>query len=327
MLQFKLKQREKMKPDSTSAALILSRKIRGIFWLILGMILMGLSPIKIPQTQVITHLLITPETLKNIPLEQRVLIDTRSKFNFLMGHIPGAINLSSWRKFTSKKDGIEGFLIEDKIFISKALASAGISPNETIIIYGDPEDPWRTDGRFFWMFERYGFTKVAILDGGLDAWKTSGGTVENGFQKERKITKLGPEDINLNPQVIADKYLINNVLNDTNYVLIDNRTQKEYQGSTPYGSSRGGHIPNAIHIHWPDFFNQNGTLKSVADLSRLLQKTGIKPHQEVIVYCTGGIRSAMAYFVFRYLGFKVRNYDGSWWDWSHDNNLPIETSG
>ena len=111
-----------------------------------------------------------------------------------------------------------------------------------------------------------------------------------------------------------------------NYILIDNRTQKEYHGAIPYGSPRGGHILNAIHIHWPDFFNQDGTLKSKPDLTGLIQKAGIQPHQEIIVYCTGGVRSAMAYFVFSYLGFKVRNYDGSWWDWSQDPNLPIEVS-
>jgi thiosulfate/3-mercaptopyruvate sulfurtransferase len=121
--------------------------------------------------------------------------------------------------------------------------------------------------------------------------------------------------------------LINKVFSDSNYVLIDNRTQKEYQGATPYGSTRGGHIPNAKHIHWPDFFTDEGRLKSATDLTKLLQKAGVRSGQEVIVYCTGGVRSAMAYFVFRYLGFKVRNYDGSWWDWSHDPNLPIETSG
>jgi thiosulfate/3-mercaptopyruvate sulfurtransferase len=121
--------------------------------------------------------------------------------------------------------------------------------------------------------------------------------------------------------------LINNVLLNKKYVLIDNRTQKEFQGATPYGSDRGGHIPNAKHIHWPDFFKINGTLKSTIDLSHLLQSAGVRSDQEVIVYCTGGVRSAMAYFVFRYLGFKVRNYDGSWWDWSKDSNLPIETSG
>ncbi len=312
-----------MKPDSTSAARNLSRKIRGVFYLLAGMILMGLSPQKNPSSE----LLLTPTALKNIPAEQRVIIDTRAKWKFLSGHIPGAINMSNWREFTTKKNGVKGILIEDKTFISDTFSALGLNPEQTIIIYGEPSDPWRTDGRFFWMFERYGFSKVALLDGGLDTWKKSGGTVERGFQKGPKFTKLTPESLKLNPKTIADKSLISNVLSDKNYVLIDNRTLKEFQGATPYGSSRGGHIPNAKHIHWPDFFKSDGTLKSANDLSHLLQNAGVQSGQEVIVYCTGGVRSAMAYFVFRYLGFKVRNYDGSWWDWSQDSNLAIETSG
>ena len=316
-----------MKPDSTSAALILSSKITMVFWLVSGLFLMASSPIQSQQIQVIPELLVTPETLQNIPSEHRVIVDTRSKFKFLMGHIPGAVNLNNWRDFTTKKNGIKGMLIDDKDFIAHALGSEGLSPTKSIIIYGDPGNPWRTDGRFFWMFERYGFKKVAILDGGMDAWKASNGPVESGFQEKRKDAKLNPNDINLTSDVIAGKYLINNILNNKDYILIDNRTHKEYLGATPYGSSRGGHIPNAIHIHWPDFFNKDGTLKSASDLSRLLGASGVKSHHEVIVYCTGGVRSAMAYFVFRYLGFKVRNYDGSWWDWSRDSKLPIETRG
>ena len=68
-------------------------------------------------------------------------------------------------------------------------------------------------------------------------------------------------------------------------------------------------------------------LKTANELSRLLEKEGVLYGKEIVVYCTGGVRSAMAYFVFRYLGFRVRNYDGSWWDWSQDFKLPIEISG
>jgi thiosulfate/3-mercaptopyruvate sulfurtransferase len=312
-----------MNPDITSAARNLSRKIRGIFYLLSGMLLMGLSPNKSP----IPELLLTPITLKKIPVKQRVIIDTRAKWKFLTGHIPTAISLSNWREFTTKKNGIRGILIEDKTFISDTFSSLGLNPKQSIIIYGEPSDPWRTDGRFFWMFERYGFTKVSILDGGLDAWKESGGTVEKGYQKRRDFSKITPEILKLNSETIAYKRLVKKVLFDKNYILIDNRTQKEFQGATPYGSERGGHIPNAKHIHWPDFFKKDGTLKTYKDLSHLLQNAGVQPDQEVIVYCTGGVRSAMAYFVFRYMGYKVRNYDGSWWDWSQDSNLPIETSG
>ncbi|MEC9423925.1 MAG: sulfurtransferase [Nitrospinota bacterium] len=316
-----------MKPDTTSATLILSRKIREVLMALLGIFLIGLALPQNQQAQINTKLLITADTLKKLPPEQRVIIDTRSKIKFLMGHIPGSINLSNWKEFTSKSSSIRGLLINDENLISNILRSLGLDPEQSIIIYGDPTDPWRTDGRFFWMFERYGFTDVSILDGGIKAWKKIGEKLENGFQRKRKLSKITPDKIHLNSKVIADKYLIKNVLNDKSYVLIDNRTQEEYRGSTPYGSPRGGHIPNALHIHWPDFFKRNGMLKTTNELSRLLEKEGVSYGKEIVVYCTGGVRSAMAYFVFRYLGFKVRNYDGSWWDWSQDSNLPIEISG
>ena len=294
---------------------------------VLGIFLISLTSPQNQQAQINTNLLVTGDTLINLPPEQRVIVDTRSKIKFLMGHIPGAINLSNWKEFTEKTKRVKGMLINDESFISNTFRNLGLDPEQQVIIYGDPRDPWRTDGRFFWMFERYGFAHVSILDGGIKAWEKIGGKLETGFQKEKKLIEIPPKKIHLNSDVIADKYLIKKVLNDKNYVLIDNRTLEEYQGSTPYGSRRGGHIPNAIHIHWPDFFERDGKLKTSNELSNLLEKEGVLYGKEVVVYCTGGVRSAMAYFVFRYLGFKVRNYDGSWWDWSEDSNLPIEISG
>jgi thiosulfate/3-mercaptopyruvate sulfurtransferase len=105
--------------------------------------------------------------------------------------------------------------------------------------------------------------------------------------------------------------------------IIDTRTLKEFQGSTPYGSQKGGHIPGAIHIDWRDFFDKEGLLKNRNALVSALKQYDISAKKEVVVYCTGGVRSAMAYFVLKYLGIKARNYDGSWWDWSAAK-LPAE---
>ena len=176
------------------------------------------------------------------------------------------------------------------------------------------------------MFERFGFNKVSILEGGLESWKTSGSRLEFGQGKQSAKSPLTSKDIRLNPDVSADQEWIMERLGSKNLAIIDNRTREEYHGATPYSSPRGGHIPTAVHIHWPDFFLSNGYMKSKNELLNILNQFNITHEKEVIVYCTGGVRSAMAYFVLRHLGFKVRNYDGSWWDWSQNPKLPIELS-
>jgi len=310
-----------MKPDSTSGAHILSRKIRVTTLLILGLFLTAIHP---PQSLAGKGVLMTPAMLNAIPQNQRVVVDTRPAWKFLLGHIPGAVNLDDWWEFTHKLDGVKGLLKDDKNFIAEKLGPLGFSLEKTIVIYGEPDDPWRTDGRFFWMFEYYGFQKVSLLDGGFANWKRGNKKIARGLQR-----KPSPQPgsalntINLNNEVIADKYLLKNDFSSKKITIIDNRTQREFEGATPYGSPRGGHIPGAIHIHWPHFFQADGTLKTPSDLNALLRQKKIPPDQEVIVYCTGGVRSAMAYFVFRYLGYKVRNYDGSWWDWSR-SSFPVE---
>jgi thiosulfate/3-mercaptopyruvate sulfurtransferase len=271
------------------------------------------------------ELLMTPAMVSAIPEHQKVVVDTRSSWKFLISHIPGAINFGDWQEFTHEVNGVKGLLKEDKSFIANKLGPLGFSSDKTIVIYGESNDPWRTDGRFFWMFERYGFQKVALLDGGIDSWKQADKKIQRGQQHSTLQSSLTAKNINLNSQVVADKLLIKKVLSDKNFKIIDNRIRKEFDGTTPYGSPRGGHIPNAIHIHWPEFFQTNGNLKTLPALNSLLDLNKIHPDQEIIVYCTGGVRSAMAYFVFRYMGYKVRNYDGSWWDWSQ-SSLPIEVN-
>ncbi len=315
-----------MKSDLTSEHHILSRKIKVLCNATLFTILLGFTTVLPLSVAADVDVLIAPETLRLIPRKQVVLVDTRSSFKYLLGHIPDAVHLGNWEDFTRRVDGVRGLLIEDKEFIAERLKAFGVTRNKTIVFYGEPSDPWRADGRFLWMFERYGFDRVAILEGGLVGWQKTGGTIERGRGDKPSPSSLAAGDIHLSDLVAADQEWIVKRLGSNNLAIIDNRTRKEYDGAVPYGSARGGHIPNAIHIHWPDFFSSDGSIKSKEALTRLLEHYGIRSEQEIVVYCTGGVRSGMAYFVFRFLGNKVRNYDGSWWEWSLNPKLPVETS-
>ena len=313
-----------MKPEYTSGRGLLSRKNRVRLAALLALWVTGLQIARADNTLKNNPVLIQVQELKSLPENKAVLIDTRSSWRYFLGHIPGAVNLNDWQDLTVNINGSKGMLNENPAFIVNRLQSLGVDKSKRIVVYGDPSDPWRTDGRFFWMFERYGFSSVSLLEGGLEAWKRSGARVERGKGRPISPSKLSIKDIRLNPDVVADSKWVKDRLNSGNIAIIDNRTKKEYDGATPYGSSRGGHIPKAVHIHWPEFFTGAGNLKNRETLTGMLDRYGIHSENEIVVYCTGGVRSAMAYFVFRYLGFSVRNYDGSWWDWSRQPNLPVE---
>ena len=303
----------------------MSRKIKAGF---LTVSILAFTIMGVPQPALSApdfELLITPNQVQSLAENERVVIDTRPSWKYMLGHIPGAINLSSWKEFTLKSNGVAGQINQDKEFIVQKLRALGIDPRKTIVIYGDLSDKWRTDGRFFWMFEFYGFKQVALLKGGFQNWEKVGFPKQRGFGSSPKLSVLKTSDIHFNRDIMAEQKWIASRLGSQGVVLIDNREKHEFDGATPYGSSRGGHIPGALHIDWREFFTPEGNLKPREALDALLKSKGIQPNQEIVVYCTGGVRSAMAYFVFRQLGYKVRNYDGSWWDWSHNPKLPIES--
>ena len=55
------------------------------------------------------------------------------------------------------------------------------------------------------------------------------------------------------------------------------------------------------------------------------EKAGVTVDDDFTVYWTMGIRSGYASMILRAVGFdKVRNYEGSIYEWSGDSNMPME---
>ena len=92
---------------------------------------------------------------------------------------------------------------------------------------------------------------------------------------------------------------------------------KEYEGATLYGEAQGGRLPGAINIPYTELFQEDGTLKSNEEITLMYEENGIKKDDQVVTYCTGGIRSAYAQLVLEMCGYEnTYNYCQSFWRWA-----------
>jgi len=64
--------------------------------------------------------------------------------------------------------------------------------------------------------------------------------------------------------------------------------------------------------------------KSPEKIRAMCAEYGLYPDDDIIIYCFKGARVSNTYIAMHLAGFKhLRNYLGSWNEWSKDNNLPI----
>ena len=74
--------------------------------------------------------------------------------------------------------------------------------------------------------------------------------------------------------------------------------------------------------------SDDGTILSRRDVHEVLRGLKLTEDSEIVTYCTGGVRSAFVQAVLVHYGYSnVRNYDGSWWEWSQEESLPVERGG
>ncbi|WP_101772785.1 sulfurtransferase [Peptostreptococcus faecalis] len=251
--------------------------------------------------------------------DKLLIIDARTDKEYGKGHIPGAINVS-WQML-AKMDGKAGDkdwgTLQDAATLSKTLGDLGISKEKQVVVYGN-KDAWGEDGRVVWSLKRAGID-ARMLNGGIDLWSSEKKDVTKDIPEikkvEVKIDKIDP-DINISTDELKKEY--------DNLKIIDTREKDEYDGATKFGEARGGHLPKSINIPFNKFYNDDATIKSNDEIIKIMDESGIKKDDDIVTYCTGGIRSAHMALALKNAGYeKVRNYDSSFYEWAADESNEV----
>jgi thiosulfate/3-mercaptopyruvate sulfurtransferase len=239
------------------------------------------------------------------------------------GHVEGA---TAWNWQTELQDAIRRDLAEPKAF-EELLGKAGISPDTTIVLYGDNNN-WFAAWAF-WQLKYYGHEKVLLMNGGRKKWLEEKRPITND---KPTVTPASYKTKAPNAAIRAKRDQVFDAIDKHTAQLVDVRSVDEFTGKiiAPPGmtetAQRGGHIPTAANIPWAQAVKEDGTFKSADDLKQLYGAKGINGQKDVIAYCRIGERSSHTWFVLKYLlGFNnVRNYDGSWTEWGNLVGAPIE---
>ncbi|MBT9582275.1 sulfurtransferase [bacterium] len=213
----------------------------------------------------------------------------------------------------------------------KLCSRVGITPETTVVFYGDKSNWWAAYA--LWVFALFGHKKVRLMDGGRLKWDKEKRPLTRDVPKFEATAYQACQDRD-DETVRALRDVVMTHVKEKK-PLIDVRSPAEFTGERLHmedypneGALRGGHIPGAKSVPWSKAIHpDDGTFKTAEELRQLYAvEQGVKPEDDVVVYCRIGERSSLTWFVLTYLlGYqKVRNYDGSWTEWGNLVGAPIE---
>lgn len=236
-------------------------------------------------------------------------------------HIPGAI-------YTHLDNELCGDIISGQTgrhplpeidVISTTFGSWGIDKYSQVVAYDDEGGMFA--GRFWWLLQWLGHERVAVLDGGLQAW------IDGGHDVTNVVPNIKPKTFNPSPRkdMITTVDALLSHMGDPSYLLVDSRAPERYWGTFEPIDPVAGRIPGAVNYYWLNNLDPRGFFVT-KDILRGRFETlfqGI-PTNNVTFYCGSGVTAAHNVLATAHSGLGMsRIYPGSWSHWILDPERPI----
>jgi thiosulfate/3-mercaptopyruvate sulfurtransferase len=205
--------------------------------------------------------------------------------------------------------------------LEAGLRTLGVREDSRILIVYDAPQAFTRASRTFFTLEWAGLRgRVAVLDGGLPAWRAASKSVSSGA-----ALKVAQGDVRVRPDTdrLATMDAVQAAAAGRGRRLIDARTPEFYENTRDNGMPRGGHITSAVNLPFNTAVGGDGRLKPKAELEQLVAAAGIGADDALTTYCHIGLQASWMYLALRHLGRDVTLYDGSFDEWSRSADLPV----
>jgi thiosulfate/3-mercaptopyruvate sulfurtransferase len=194
----------------------------------------------------------------------------------------------------------------------------GIRAGVPTVVYDD----WNRAGsaRAWWVLTAAGLTDVRILDGGLSAWRSAGGSLATGpVTPPAGNAAVLHDDLyaGVLPTLTAEQTLA------ADLTLLDARAPERFRGDVEPVDPVAGHIPGAKNLPSGKVLADDGTFIAENALSQLLSDHGIEREGRLGAYCGSGVTAAITLAALATLGHHAALFPGSWSEWSSDPSRAV----
>jgi thiosulfate/3-mercaptopyruvate sulfurtransferase len=240
---------------------------------------------------------------------------------FVRGHIPGARFLDLASLADPEADAPAA--VPNLGQFAERLASLGIAPGNHVVLYDD--STLRTSARGWFIFRLYGWRDVAILDGGLGAWRAAGLPLAEGEVSVAR-SSLTVDDLRRENNALRDKRQMLANLDHRREQVVDARDTDRFTGRSvdTVHHLPGGHVPGARNLPFTRLLTEDGKFRPPAELRAEFARVAIDLDAPLTGTCGSGVTASVVLFAAHLLGQDGALYDGSWMDWGSDPAMPKE---
>jgi thiosulfate/3-mercaptopyruvate sulfurtransferase len=255
---------------------------------------------------------------------------------FAQGRIAGAVYAHLDHDLSAKGDpaltgaasgGRHPLPARDKL--AQWLSRLGLKNTDQVVVYDRQGANYC--GRLWWMLKWLGHANVAVLDGGLQAWRAAGGAIEAGEVDEvghsggltarpASVFALGEPLVRL---VSADTVLAH--LGRDSQTIVDARAAARFRGEMEPIDPVAGHIPGALNRVFSSNLTAEGFFKPAAMLRAEFEALlGARAPSEVVHHCGSGVSALPNLLAMEIAGLPGSAlFAGSWSEWCHRTDCPV----
>lgn len=229
------------------------------------------------------------------------------------GHIPGAHYAHLERDLSGPPaPGAGRHPLPDPASLASLFSRWGVGPDRLVVAYDDTGGAMAA--RLWWLLRWMGHRRVALLDGGLQAW------LGEGLPLSQAPPASGTARFEGSPgqMPVIDAEGLRSGLGDGSLVLLDARARSRFRGEEEPIDAVAGHVPGAINMPWQEQLAADGRFRAGDALAAALAGA-CRPGARVAAMCGSGVTACHLVLAMELAGFEgACLYPASWSGWIAD---------